>query len=134
MEYLVGSFVTLACVLVLNKLMFKRLPVKAIKISNSQSQLYKILSEISYVAIEKENKSTQSSDYMHKTHLKIMIVEKKAYWIKENQLYVAEYNRNGVIEETAKQVDTMGMDAVELKHTMFVVEKLTEGNGNDNRS
>ena len=134
MEYLIGSFVTLASVLVLNRLMLKHSPVKKVVANNTQSQLYKILAEISMNTIEKEDRPTQSSDYMHKTHLKIMIVDKKAYWIKENQLYIADYNRNGIVEETVKEVDTIGMDAVELKHTMFVVEKLTEGKNNDNRS
>jgi hypothetical protein len=57
-----------------------------------------------------------------------MIVENEAYWIKDNQLYVADFDNGNINSDSTREVDTMAMSAVELEKTMFIVEKLSEDN------
>lgn len=62
----------------------------------------------------------------------MLTTETQAYWIKNNTVYVAEIENGIVLNETTKVVDIMGMDKVQLDEMMFIIEKLTEGNINDN--
>lgn len=126
MEYLLGSLVTLATIVVINNIISKRLKQKPIKIKRSQSYLYEILSEIAFKEMNKEAKERQSDKYLNKDAVKVMIVEDKAYWIKDNQLYVAHYESGRIDNYSAEKVDTMSMSKVELERTMFIVEKLAE--------
>jgi hypothetical protein len=41
--------------------------------------------------------------------MKVMVVSNKAYWIKNNALYVADVVEGEVQKETTKEVDTMSM-------------------------
>lgn len=126
MEYLFGSVITLISVAVLNKILEKKIANKTIKIRRSQSYLFYILSEIAFRENDKNKKERQSDKHLNKDAVKVMIVEDKAYWIKDNQLYVADYS-NGLIDNfSIQKVDTMTMDNVELERTMFIVEKLAE--------
>ena len=84
------------------------------------------MAEIASQQIEKSLKPKQSNKYLEKDMTKIMIVEDRAYWIKDNQLYMAKVKDGKIDNYSTQQVDTMAMDSVELERTMFVVEKLTE--------
>jgi hypothetical protein len=59
------------------------------------------------------------------------MTEHHAYWIANNALQVAKIIDGIVQEDSAKKVDMMGMDKVELEEMIFIVEKLTEGKSND---
>ena len=126
MEYLAGSLVTLLCVVIVNRLLNKTVSRKPIKINVTQSSLYRLMSDLAFGEMEKKNKPTQSSDYAKKNSIKVMFIQDKAYWIKDNQLYTADVVNGEVDKFTTKEVDTMTMNDVELKNTMFIVEKLTE--------
>lgn len=133
MEYFIGSIATVITIIVLNKVLNNK-PRKKVNFAATQSQLYKVMSEITFRELEKQSRPTQSSKYLGRNYIKIMVLEDKAYWIKNNQLYSADFDGQNIVEETTKEVDTMTMNAVELEHTMFVVEKLTEEENNDYRS
>ena len=126
MEYFLGSVSTIIAVIAVNILTKKSLSKNKIRLKRSQSHLYKLLSDISLKDIEKANKEKQSGKYLKKYSVKVMIVENKAYWIKDNQLYVADCTRGDIDGDSTSKVDTMAMDAVELEKTMFIVEKLSE--------
>jgi hypothetical protein len=129
MEYVVGSIVTLIVVIVLNRA-FKKEFAKATssqKIRYSQSHIYGMVSDILDQEFSASPLKTQSQKYIDAMYVRVMIVEKQAYWIKENKLFVADMVDGTVDKETTREVDTMSMSKVQLEKTMFVVEKLTEG-------
>lgn len=70
---------------------------------------------------------TQASEFIAKNSTRILVLADQAYWIKDNALYVANFTDRGVDSESAKVVDTMAMDDVELKKIIYVIDKLTEG-------
>ena len=74
---------------------------------------------------------TQSTDYFDKHHPRILVVENEGYWIKDNAVYRAEFNGDGIDEDTAVKLDTMTMNDVELKKLIFIIEQLTKGLSNE---
>ena len=126
LEYFLGSISTIIAVVTVNILTRKSLSKNKFRLKRSQSYLYKLLSDIAIKDMEKSSRDKQSDNYLKKHSLKVVIVENKAYWIKDNQLYVADSTSDGIDGDSTSKVDTMAMDAVELEKTMFIVEKLSE--------
>jgi hypothetical protein len=73
----------------------------------------------------------QSSNHEKSINLKVLFFEKEAYWIKGNTLFIAEQEDGVVKEDTARRVDTMGMNKVQLEKVIYIVDILNEGNQND---
>jgi hypothetical protein len=74
---------------------------------------------------------SQAQKHQDKTNIRILFVDDRAYWIKDNQFMVAETENGMVVNDTSARVDTMAMDSVELDKMVFIVGKLTEGINND---
>jgi hypothetical protein len=102
------------------------------KIRYSQSHIHEIIKyNIPDSMFLPVRKPTQSSHHEKSMHLKVLFIEKEAYWIKENALFIAEQEDGIVKEETARRVDTMGMDSVQLEKLVYIVDALNEGNKDD---
>lgn len=133
MEYLLGSLITLITVIAINKLIRSQLSKnKAPRIRYSQSHVYSLVQPL----VEKEFsfpliKKTQATSYQEAQFVRVMVVDNEAYWIKDNKLFVAKFVDGEVDKNTTSEVDAMSMNKLQLEKTMFVVQKLTEGFGND---
>jgi len=105
-------------------------PLKRVRISQSY-----IDDMISQKMIEQFlppiKKKTQSSEYRANQEVRVIIIEGEAYWIVDQTLYVANIVDGIDDNETTRRVDTMTMNDVQLEKTQFIVQKLTEGKGND---
>ena len=135
MQYFIGSFVTIATLLFCSRIFSKQLAKPKLKIGYSQSHAYSLLGPIfGLLETQKKPLDTQASKYFGKVNQKILIYNKEAYWIKDNSVFVCNIIDGELDENSTKKVDTMGMDDVQLKKMMFIVEKLTEGMSNDNRN
>jgi hypothetical protein len=132
-EYFVGAAITLLVVVVANRYINnKTTNAESSEITYSQSHIYELIRPfLSYVAPPSIG-VTQSTKFMNKIYLKIMVVKDKAYWIKDNTFYVAEVVDGEVKRENARAVDTMAMSKVELDEMLFIIEKLREED-NDSR-
>jgi len=126
MEYLVGAIIAMAATYVSNIFLSKKTKEEQFVVQRTQSYLYKLLTGLSLAEEIKQSKPKQSDKYLNRDHIKVMILEDKAYWIKDNQLYIADMVDGQIDGNSSREVDTIAMDHVELEHTMFVVEKLTE--------
>jgi hypothetical protein len=136
MEYFVGSIMTLISVYFMNRLVSKNKSVsnkiKSVKFSQTYNHnLTKDLYPINVMPSFNTRKKTQASDHFDKNSTRILYMDGLAWFIrKENgmdALFSAEIVDGFFDETSAKRVDTMTMDDVELKKTIFIVEKLTEG-------
>ena len=76
---------------------------------------------------------TQSKLHYDKTNIKVIIFDNDAYWIKDNIFYKAPLVNELIDKEAAEQVDTMGMDKVQLDKMLFIMDKLREGFEDDSR-
>jgi len=129
MEYFVGAAITMMAYIITNRFAKKQAPDEDVfSINYSQSHIYELMKPyIDMVGPMEEPSKTQSWNYLKNVYMKIMIVENKAYWIKDNRFMVAEVVDGQVDKTNSEEVDTMSMDKVELDEMLFIVEKLREG-------
>lgn len=141
MQYFIGSVIALLVFAVSLKIiadMYMKESVEQLfKIRYSQKHIYTLIrpllppmSEINKI----NNTPNQSKNHRKKTHVRVLIIDEKAYWKKDNVLYVADIYDNDIDRENAVRVDIMGMDKVELDKMLFIVDQLSEGADDDNRS
>jgi hypothetical protein len=138
MEYFLGSFVTILTLIIASKFIYRRIDDTRLKtISYSQSYIYDMISPLlpSQGFLEAFKLTvTQSRKHQSNINVRVMFLEGKAYWIKDNQFYVASTENGVVLDDTTSRVDIMGMDKVELDKMIFIVDRLTEGTDNDRRN
>ena len=132
MEFLLGTITTtlvlfIFIVFLINK-RNKREPFFLIRYS--QSHIHRILSpllpqvdQISKIS----NKNSQSSKHLKNTNVRVLIVEGKAYWTKNNVFYVSSIVDGDIDKDNAQVVDTMGMNKVELDKMLFIIDQLRKG-------
>jgi len=132
-EYFIGFLVAMV-MLVVFRLLGPRIIKGEIvtKIKYSQSHIHDIirynLPDEVFLPIKKLR---QSSSHERGASLKVVFIDKEAYWIKENKLFVADHEAGIVKEGTARGVDTMGMSRVQLEKVIYVVDILNKGIEND---
>jgi hypothetical protein len=133
MEFLLGSVATILAILVLRAAIIKDLDKNSkISIRYSQSHIYEIIKEfIPDNFFLKKQRDTQSRLYEKSMYTRVVFLDNEAYWIKNNALFVADMEEGVVAENTARVVDTMGMDKVQLEKVIHIVEALTEGRKDD---
>jgi hypothetical protein len=132
LEYFVGSSVAIVAglfLLFLNKL-FKTYDYP-IKIKASQSRTHQLMAPVTINIYPQKDLVTQATNHFDNNQVRVLMTEHHAYWIANNALQVANIVDGIVQEDSAKRVDMMGMDKVELEEMIFIVEKLTEGKSND---
>lgn len=84
------------------------------------------------LAIEpKKRVETQARKYRQSISTRILMMDNTAYWIDGTTVYTASIINDEIDQDNKKPIDTMGMNDVELKRIMFIVDKLTEGLGDD---
>lgn len=129
MQYFLGSFTTIFVILIIIYLIK---PLKntgeSISFKYSQSHIFEIVKPLlpSEIFLKKISKKTQSIIHEEKTNIKVIIVNNEAYWIKDNLFYVAEIYNNDIQKETARIVDTMHMDKVQLDKMLFIIDQLRD--------
>jgi hypothetical protein len=128
LEYFVGAAITLVTIWVANKFLDKKIePVENLTtIQYSQSHVYELMRPWLPDMPPPEIGPTQSMNFLKQTYMKIMVVNNKAYWIKDNGVFVADVVDGEVNKENARKVDTMTMSKVELDEILFIIEKLRE--------
>ena len=132
MEYFLGSLITLLIMTYFSKRTQQVMSKKPKGVQISQSYIDSLVSQkILDVLLPPEKKKTQSTNHFKKDEVRVIVIEGEAYWIVNQTLYVANLVDGTVDNDTTRKVDTMTMDDVQLEKTQFIVQKLTEGKGND---
>jgi len=129
MEYFIGSIVTVATILFFGKLFSRKIePPRRLSVNYSQSYIHEIVKPaLPFLEYLKPPLETQGTKFNKELYTRIIIVDDLAYWIADNQFFVAPFEDGFVKKEYQKLVDTMTMSSVELEKMAFIVEKLTEG-------
>jgi hypothetical protein len=133
MDYLLGFLLAIGMFLFF-RLIAPRMISKDFgnKIKYSQTHIHEIIKDnIPESMFSNVKRPTQSSHREKSMNIKVLFIDKEAYWIKENALFIADQEDGIVKEETARRVDTMGMNGVQLEKVMYIVDILNEGNEND---
>ena len=117
MEYFLGSAITLAIVYLLLKFDKNQVEDKKLNIVFNQSHKHDMLRDYIPINIVRKQLNTQSSKDMQKNLLRIIFMEGKAYWIKNNAVYSADIIDGQIEKDNAKVLDILAMDDIQLKKT-----------------
>ena len=130
MQYFIGFFSGLVLIYTVAKLQHKHnilyhFPKNLLLPSQSHNH------NLTFIAgfYEKKNKpeqETQSKLHDSRVHIKVIIMDDQAYWIKDNVFYTANMDGDSVNKDTTRTVDTMTMDKVQLDKMMFIIDRLRE--------
>jgi len=136
MEYLLGFFTSIFILYSIVKIQKKYniLNEQKIKpIRYSQSHIHSLV----FPLLPKPEKirkviKSQASIIDRQNNIKVIIMDNKAYWIKDNTFYTAEMSIDGTVnKESTSRVDTNSMSKVQLDKMLFIVDKLREGTFDD---
>jgi hypothetical protein len=139
MEYLLGFFTSIFILYSIVKMQQKYNVLKEQKIKPirySQSHIHSLISPL-LPKLEKTRKvvKSQASIIDRQNNIKVIIMDNKAYWIKDNTFYTAEMSIDGTVnKESTSRVDTNSMSKVQLDKMLFIVDKLREGTFDDSGS
>lgn len=136
MEYLVGSIATMLGIFLIMRAVQNdqsKASSGAYRVTYNQSHVYRILRPYTIISsmLDQQKKVTQASEHEKSLYVRVMVVDDKAYWIKDNTFFTADMVDDNLDNSSTKTVDTMGMDDVQLKKMMFIVERLTDGSQDD---
>lgn len=136
MEFFIGAAVTFAILFFVANNAQKRIARmgRVAPIRYSQSYIFNLISPIIPSDINVKQLVSQATKFDESRHMRVFLDFDKAYWIKNNRLYSADFIDGVIVYETEKEVDTMVVNKVELDKLTFIVEKLTEGLSNDSGS
>ena len=133
MEYFLGSLITLVAMFVTTRLIsydqtYKKNDIPRYSQSHTHMLILPFLPEVKK---HKKKMITQSSKHEEKTNIKVVILDNKAYFVKNGTFYCADMNGTEIDGANATLVDTMGMDKVQLDKMLFIMDQLRDGNKND---
>lgn len=74
---------------------------------------------------------SQSAKHAANTMIKIIVIEDKAYWVKDNVFYFADTNSGDIVDVTAKPVEISDMSKQDIDKMLFILDNLRKGNEND---
>jgi hypothetical protein len=134
MDYFIGSLVTiLTMIFVAKRVVIQSSKLPVVNLRQSQSKTHELIKgilpfnwELAPVAAP-----TQASIHNESMFVRVIIAEEKAYWIKDNSVYSADIEDGYIDNDSARVVDMMAIDDVQLDKMIFIVDKLTEGRQND---
>lgn len=143
MEVILGSLLTLITIMFVSKRFNESTKNTKLSLHLDMTQTKKMdlmkatnmfADMVKYVAKLSSGPQTQSQKHFDSMHIKVVIAQDEAYWISNNTFYVADIDPGSrqVLQETARAVDTMTMNDVQLKKIEEIVELLRKGE-NDSR-
>jgi hypothetical protein len=133
MEYFLGSAITMLAMYVTTRLIaYNKVNNKKDIPRYSQSHIHMlILPLLPEIRKYKKKMITQSSKHEERTNVKVVIMDNKAYFIKNGTFYCADMHGTEIDGATAISVDTMAMDKVQLDKMLFIMDQLRDGNKDD---
>jgi len=102
----------------------------------SQSQIFETVKPLLPLLdfVEKPRIKRQSSVHVDKVNIRVIIMDNLAYWVKDNIFYVADMDGMDIQKDTARIVDTIHMDKVQLDKMLFIMDQLRDGKDDDSGS
>ncbi len=133
MEYFLGSAITMLAMFITTRLISSRnVNVKENNFRYSQSHIHTLIMPlIPELKNYKKKIITQSSKHEERTNVRVVIVDNKAYFVKEGIFYCADMDGQYIDSTSTTVVDTIGMDKVQLDKMLFIMDQLRDGKKND---
>lgn len=131
MEYFLGAVIATVLMTVLLRMVRQESRQIRVKLTYRQSHIFNLaryswLTSSGYRDAPDEI-DTQATRHFDSRHMRVLFLNNRAYWIKNQQVYVADVLDGVVDEQSTKTLDMMALDKVELDEMIFIIEKLNEG-------
>ena len=135
MEYVLTLALILLLVFIFNSLNSRRIVKTFNRMVYTQSSIHEIVKDFLPKNTMTRKKSIKSQSKKHASvHMvKIVVIDGKAYWVKNNVFYTADIHEGEILHETATPVDTLKMSREELDKMIFILDNLGRGD-EDERS
>jgi hypothetical protein len=135
MEYILAIGLTLAMSWSIIELNRYRVLKSLNNVRYSQSDIHqKILDIVPAKTNNKIEIESQSAKHAASTMIKIIVIENKAYWVKDNVFYFADTNNGDIVDVTAKPVDISSMSKQDMDKMLFILDNLRKGKKDDSSS
>jgi len=133
MEYFLGSAITMVAMFITTRLILPRtLKNKTNSFRYSQSHIHTLVMPLlPDIKSYKKRTVTQSSKHDEKINIRVVILDNKAYFVRDGSFYCADVDGKSIDNQSATLVDTMGMDRVQLDKMLFIMDQLRDGKKND---
>lgn len=135
MEYFLAIGLTFVVLLAIIKWSNKRQIKYFNAIKHRQSSVYE---DMKYLFPNKVNNKikieSQSTRHVKDHMVKIIVIDNKAYWVKDNIFYMAETDNGTILSETAVPVETVNMSKTDVDKMLFILDNLKEGNKDERGS
>jgi hypothetical protein len=82
----------------------------------------------------KEKIESQSAKHAANTMIKIIVIDNRAYWVKDNVFYSADTDNGDIVSPTAEPVDISTMSKKDIDKMLFILDNLRKGIQNDSGS
>lgn len=82
----------------------------------------------------KEKIESQSAKHAANTMIKIIVIDNRAYWVKDNVFYSADTDNGDIVSPTAEPVDISTMSKQDMDKMLFILDNLRKGIQNDSGS
>jgi len=135
MEYILAIGLTLAMSWSIIELNRYRVLKTLNNIRYSQSDIHqRILDIVPKKTNNKMQIESQSAKHAASTMIKIIVIENKAYWVKDNVFYFADTSNGDIVDVTAKPVDISSMSKQDMDKMLFILDNLRKGKKDDSSS
>lgn len=128
MEYIIAVGLTFVLSLAIIKIGTKKSIISFGNIKYSQSATFEKTRQFMPKTTNKKPKIvSQAMKHVENHMVKIIVVENKAYWVKDNIFYMADTNNGKIIGETAEPIDTANMSKKDIDKMLFILDNLGKG-------
>jgi hypothetical protein len=128
-SYFLGSFITFFLIFATSAFLKYNEKINKIpRIRSSQAYTFIVLKNLIAESTKPiKRKETQATKHDEKTNVRVVFLDRHAYWIKDNSFYMADVDSEGIDGESAQVVDIMGLDKVQLDKMLFIIDQLRDG-------
>jgi tRNA splicing ligase len=135
MEYLIAIGLTFLLSLAIIKFSTKKSIKDIGKIKYSQTTIHERTRHFMPKDLyEKPLIVSQAMKHVEKHMVKVIVIDKKAYWVKDNIFYMADSDNGNIVHETARPVDTADMSKKDIDKMLFILDNLGKGKKRDDSS
>ena len=93
----------------------------------SQKDMHEMLKIFFSLEIEDKKKKSQAGERNKKKQLNAVILQDKAYWVRDNVFYVGDSINGTIVLESGSPIDTKDMSKSEISKLLFILDKLQKG-------
>lgn len=135
MDYILGVITAVFAVYAVKMFWQPLAQSKPVHIKYSQSHIFDMIRpSIEMMLSMPEYVETQSRKHLERNIVNVLIYEDRAYWIRENSVFVANVVDGVVDQQSTQTVNAINMDKLEIEKLNFVIEQLTKGGSDDSRN